>query len=81
MTGQQVNCGKFSCRDSCLESLPSITIIENKSLITLKSHLAYPPISDSEKSDDSRSLFGMAMGNLPESIFLIISLTHCHLQQ
>lgn len=69
MTGQQANCGEFSCLDGCLESLPSITIIENNSHITLKLHLAYPPISDSEKSDDSHSLCGVAMGNLPESIF------------
>lgn len=69
MTGQQVKCGEFSCLDGDLESLPSITIIENNSLITLKSHLVYPPTSDSEMSDNSHSLFDMAMGNLPESIF------------
>lgn len=68
--GQQVNCAELSCLDGCLENLSSITMIENNSFITLKSHLAYPPSSNSEKSNDSHLLFGVAMANLPESIFL-----------
>lgn len=42
MTGQQVKCGAFSCLNGYLESLPTITIIVNNSLITLKSHLVFP---------------------------------------
>lgn len=42
MTGQQVKCGKFSCLNGYLENLPSITVIANNSLITLKSHLVFP---------------------------------------
>lgn len=52
MTGQQVKCGKFSCLNGYLESLPYITVIMNNSLITLKSHLVFPT-SDSEMSDNS----------------------------